>query len=78
MSAALLAATKPIDTSWLTSQPSWIVKASDLLAIETDGIPHSGITTLLALEKETSRVLREINEDQLISVAAQVASISKT
>ena len=77
MSAALVAATKSIDTSWLTSQPSWMVKASDLLAIETDGIPHSGITALLALEKETGRVMREINTDHLISVAAQVASITQ-
>ena len=77
MSTALVAAAKPIDTSWLTSQPSWMVKASDLLSIETDGIPHSDITALLALEKETSRVIREINTDHLISVAAQVASITQ-
>lgn len=77
MSTALVAAAKPIDTSWLTRQPSWMVKASDLLSIETDGIPHSGITALLALEKETSRVIREINTDHLISVAAQIASITQ-
>ena len=77
MSTALMTAAKAIDTSWISNQPSWMVKASELLAVDTSGIEGSGLTTLLALEQETSRALIGTGVEQFTSVAAQMASISQ-
>lgn len=74
MSSALMAAASAIDTSWMRIQPAWMVKASELLAIDTSGVECSGLTALIALEQETSCILAET--DQITSVAAQIASIT--
>ncbi len=51
MASVLMMAAKAIDTSWMSMQPSWMVKASELLAVDISGIEHSGIIILLALEQ---------------------------
>lgn len=75
MSSALLAFSASIDASWIHTETSWAVQAAKILQVETAGIDKTSISSLLALEKETSRMM--MDSDVLTSISAQMASISK-
>ena len=73
MSSTLLAFSANLDASWIHIDTSWAVQAAKLLQIETAGIDKASISSLLALEQETSRMM--LGSDVLTSVSAQMASI---
>ncbi len=75
MSSTLLAFSANLDSSWLHTDTSWAVQAAKILQVEMEGIDKTGISSLLALEQETSRMM--LDSDVLTSVSAQMASISK-
>ena len=75
MSSTLLAFSANLDSSWLHTDISWAVQAAKILQVEMEEIDKTSISSLLALEQETSRMM--LDSDVLTSVSAQMASISK-
>lgn len=66
-----------VDTTWMHEDASWIVEASKLGEISTEGIATSTLTELLSMEQQTSKMLVDLGRSNLTSIAAQIASIGE-
>lgn len=66
-----------VDTTWMQEDASWLVETSKLGEINTEGITASKLTELLSLEQQTGRMLADIGQSHLTSVAVQIASIGE-
>lgn len=66
-----------VDTTWMQEDASWIVETSKLGEISTEGIAASKLTELLSLEQQTGKMLANIGQSHLTSIAAQIASIGE-